>query len=413
MLGVEIENKIKGITVFLTELFVVLFSFILPKFFVKALRRKSEGASGPFTFLTINAFFGLKLWTFIFITYLVYNTPSYEQRSYVQTESTTPDKLSVLDYVGIPALDELIFLTIPYIVIAVCIAWLFERRCKKKKWDLEISPRDLMLYFAGFLILAIPLILIVDLGWIEGTSNQKDELNKSTGSFDLFWFRLVILLSLPFHLLQTLKLASGKFWNAKKYLRGFLVWSFVLPLTVFGAMISTLFVSNKILDSSERILSNKTVDNYLSSDLFKARIVDTLHSDDAFYWKVIIKGNDTKNDKYEVLDKKGYIIFNELGDTICNIKTVKGKKDFDSHDPGILDITSDFPQVTQSDYLFIRLSVFNKTEFDVPSPNILLWSTGKKELLSANRTGWIENVIYDIFCAENKRTMIDSSNILD
>lgn len=389
MLGTDIENKVKGITLFVSELCLILLSFLYPSLVVKNLKAKTGKSSGPFTFLTIHAFFGLKLWTFIFISFLVYNTPTYRQVSGIYTESTLPAILTIKDYIGVPAIDELIFLTVPYILISICLAWYFDKKCKKNGWEFEISPRDLMLYFAGFLILSIPIILILDIEWILRFSPNYIPNELSSNNLNFSRVKLIILLSLPIHLFMTLKYAAGKFWNTRKYFGGIFLWSLILPFTVFSGMVASLYISNKVLTNDENLLSDGGVNKYLPADLFKAKVIDTTHVDDMFRWDIIIKGNDTKNDLYEVLDKSGGFIFNEKNDTMCTISSIQGDRQFDSYNPGKLQVITSKPKMINSDYLFMKLSLFNKTEFNVPTQNIMIYSNGFNELNKSTKIGWL------------------------
>ncbi|MBI3134495.1 MAG: hypothetical protein HYZ14_07430 [Bacteroidetes bacterium] len=359
----DIEKKIKGTVEFILTLFTSAFYFLFPFFLVRTLKKSADKITPPYTFLAILAFFGLKLWSFVFLKHLVNDSTEIPGHS-IKVTQTTAETLNVLDFIGIPSWEEIIMLTIPYMIMTIALAKLCAWVTKRLDISFGIPPDQSIIYFSGFLILVFPLMLIV--------ADQKWEIP--------------LLLSLPLYLFMVFQhsMTDKISFRFISFMSGYAV---IVPAAIISFMYLTLWTGTTVFSKDESVFSETYINRYKSADLFNVKLMDLYPEKETFKWKVLLKSNDTEHHSYQVHFKPGSVVYNEDTTTICRIESITGDKIFNSAEPTTLEVTTTFLDTAgrHSDYFFTDLCIIDRTKFDAPTSTILLWKLGKHELMKPKK----------------------------
>lgn len=283
----EIEKKLSEAINLVFLFFKTLFYFAFPLWIVK--RMKGEQAVfPPLAFLSILSFFGLKLWAYFFL-YVNIGTENAELQLNTDATLAKGKELMLDDFITIPDFDEIVGLTIPYILLVAALVLVIKRATSRIKINQDLDLGSIATYFCGFLVVLVPIVLLI--------SNAVTRNISTLGTF------LILFVAVTPYLFLMLAGAISKNLNRMLRLRVIATLSLLLPVLTVTFMLGSLYLSTHVSAFENEDLSPENADIYRHKVLFEASISDPNYLNQKDGWEIALNVCDRASMEY-ILDLK-------------------------------------------------------------------------------------------------------------
>jgi hypothetical protein len=341
----EVEKKIEGLIEFIFVFIKTIVLFFIPGLLIKQLRKDKPGVTRPYIMLGIFAFFGTRLWLFLSMIIAVAFFNGCDRDG--PATMTVPDEPSVLDFLNLPSLEDLFFVSIPYMLIVIISVKGYAAVFNFFKLSFQVSIESVLLYVLTFFTLMAPVLTICAV------------------LVDQWW--LYVLISLLVFLYTGFMLNRSLSRPVKSALKSYIVTSFaavVIPL--MGAYV--IYFTLKLNDSLPRqLVHNLPEKDYFEELFFEAMVTDYKQDNDSIFMEVLMCSNDNEDHTYFILPNDDHDLMAADTSIVGYAYNVRGDLSVSTAEPSLIYIEGVCNHSFDSQKTYVMFNVIDETSWEAKS----------------------------------------------
>ncbi|WP_343788162.1 hypothetical protein [Wandonia haliotis] len=331
-----LENKIESVVNFFVKFIRSITYLFFPKLFIKSIENDNNAITPPLTFLSIFSFGLIKFWKYILLMLIIgFKGCSMQVNNMAPTRTTVPE-FSFIQSFGIPSIEEILLLSIPFVLLSVLLSKLFKKLASRLKLKYKIDSEALYIYTSSIVVLIFSISFILDLEY----------------------FSIIILILTPAYIFYILLLSAKTSLEVSKVKFYLVCASFAILIPV--AQIGGIYL---IMENYFKIVPHQDeIEKYVSQDLFETKLISHRTIQTESFLKILLRSNEKKTTEYYFVPNISHNIYDNdsliIGEVVNIIYDSKVKPD----QSVILDLKCKLKDTTvQLDDSYFSFNVINTT----------------------------------------------------